>query len=112
MASPDAADPQHAGERYEALLEEAGGVDLQILGIGANGHIGFNEPGSGPDDPTRIVDLQPATRAQSAAYWDGKADIPAQAMTIGLGTILPLSTITIQTPGARPRLHGLCTGCA
>jgi len=95
-----AADPQAAAAGYDREIAACGGLELAVVGLGPNGHIGFNEPGSGPDDPTRVVDLQPATRAQSAAYWDGKADIPAQAMTIGLGTILQAKRIVLIVSGA------------
>ena len=94
-----AEDPAVAAVGYDREIAQYGGLELAVVGLGPNGHIGFNEPGSGPDDPTRIVDLQPATRSQSAAYWDGKADIPAQAMTIGLGTILQANRIVLIVSG-------------
>ncbi|MGN6032772.1 MAG: glucosamine-6-phosphate deaminase [Thermomicrobiales bacterium] len=94
-----AEDPVAAAAGYDREIAHFGGLELAVVGLGPNGHIGFNEPGSGPDDPTRIVDLQPATRAQSAAYWDGRADIPAQAMTIGLGTILQAKRIVLIVSG-------------
>lgn len=94
-----AADPVTAAAGYDQAIADCGGLELAVVGLGPNGHIGFNEPGSGPDDPTRVVDLQAATRAQSAAYWDGHADIPAQAMTMGLGTILKAKRIVLIVSG-------------
>ncbi|MGC4107711.1 MAG: glucosamine-6-phosphate deaminase [Thermomicrobiales bacterium] len=94
-----AEDPAAAAAGYDREIAHFGGLELAVVGLGPNGHIGFNEPGSGPDDPTRVVDLQEKTRAQSAAYWDGKADIPAQAMTIGLGTILQAQRVVLIVSG-------------
>jgi len=94
-----AEDPAAAAAGYDREIEELGGFDLAVVGLGPNGHVGFNEPGSLPTDPTRVVDLEIATRNQSAAYWDGKADIPAQAMTTGLGTILKARRIVLIVSG-------------
>ena len=76
-----------AGERYEALLREAGGVDLQILGIGRTGHIGFNEPGSSLASRTRIKTLTDATRRDNARFFPTMDDVPRHCLTQGLGTI-------------------------
>jgi len=76
-----------AGERYEALLREAGGVDLQILGIGRTGHIGFNEPGSSLASRTRIKTLTDATRRDNARFFPSMDDVPRHCLTQGLGTI-------------------------
>jgi glucosamine-6-phosphate deaminase len=76
-----------AGERYEALLREAGGVDLQILGIGRTGHIGFNEPGSSLASRTRIKTLTDATRRDNARFFPSLDDVPRHCLTQGLGTI-------------------------
>ena len=82
------ADPAAECARYERALEAAGGIDLQILGIGVNGHIGFNEPGSAFDSRTRLVRLSEATRRQNAAAWGGNHEnVPAEALTMGIGTI-------------------------
>lgn len=96
-----AADPNTAAAGYDREIAEMGGFDLAVVGLGPNGHIGFNEPGSLPNDPTRVVDLEAATMAQSAAYWDGKATIPTQAMTTGLGTILKARRIVLIVSGKR-----------
>jgi glucosamine-6-phosphate deaminase len=91
-----AADPAQAAARYEAAIAAAGGVDLQILGIGANGHIGFNEPGSPADSRTRVVELAPRTVADNARFFDGDAGrVPTHALTQGIGTILDAREIVL-----------------
>ncbi|MFT4281631.1 glucosamine-6-phosphate deaminase [Microbacterium sp.] len=78
----------HAGEDYEAAIAEAGGVDLQILGIGTSGHIGFNEPGSSFASRTRVKTLIEQTRVDNARFFDSIDDVPMHCITQGLGTIL------------------------
>ena len=81
--------PRGAGERYEDAIRAAGGVDLQILGIGRTGHIGFNEPGSSLASNTRIKTLTQQTRIDNARFFDGDVDaVPMHCITQGLGTIL------------------------
>jgi glucosamine-6-phosphate deaminase len=75
-------------EQYERQIHEAGGIDLQILGIGRTGHIGFNEPGSTVDSCTRLVTLDPVTRKDAASDFFGEQNVPHQAITMGVGTIL------------------------
>jgi glucosamine-6-phosphate deaminase len=77
-----------AGERYESDIVAAGGVDLQILGIGRSGHIGFNEPGSSFGSLTRVKTLTEATRRDNARFFDSPDDVPTHCLTQGLGTIL------------------------
>jgi glucosamine-6-phosphate deaminase len=79
---------EHAGEDYERALVDAGGVDLQILGIGTDGHIGFNEPGSSFASLTRVKTLTRQTREDNARFFDDPADVPRHCITQGLGTIL------------------------
>jgi glucosamine-6-phosphate deaminase len=79
---------QHAGEDYERAIIDAGGVDLQILGIGTDGHIGFNEPGSSFASLTRVKTLTEQTRADNARFFDSVDDVPRHCITQGLGTIL------------------------
>jgi glucosamine-6-phosphate deaminase len=79
---------QGAGERYERAIRDAGGVDLQILGIGRTGHIGFNEPGSSLASLTRVKTLTEKTRADNARYFDSIDDVPTHCLTQGLGTIV------------------------
>ena len=65
-----------------------GGIDLQILGIGRNGHIAFNEPGSPPESRTRAITLSAETIRDNARFFSGRGKVPAQAITMGLGTIM------------------------
>jgi glucosamine-6-phosphate deaminase len=77
-----------AGERYEAQIAAAGGVDVQLLGIGADGHLAFNEPGSSLASRTRIKTLTAQTRKDNARFFDPPDQVPIHVLTQGLGTIL------------------------
>lgn len=88
-----------AAARYEDAIRRAGGIDLQILGIGKTGHIGFNEPGSGGDSRTRRVSLDPITRRDAAADFFGEENVPRDAITMGVGTILEAREILILATG-------------
>jgi len=77
-----------AGERYESDIRAAGGIDLQILGIGRTGHIGFNEPGSSLASLTRVKTLTEQTRLDNARFFPSVDDVPTHCITQGLGTIL------------------------
>lgn len=77
-----------AGENYEKAIVDAGGVDLQVLGIGSTGHIGFNEPGSSFASLTRVKTLTERTRIDNARYFDTLEQVPTHCVTQGLGTIL------------------------
>ncbi|MBX9681908.1 MAG: glucosamine-6-phosphate deaminase [Gemmataceae bacterium] len=85
--------------RYEQLIRRAGGIDLQILGIGRSGHIGFNEPGSTRHSRTRMVTLDPVTRRDAASDFFGVENVPHQALTMGVGTILEARKIVIMAFG-------------
>ena len=74
--------------RYEAAIAAAGGIDLQLLGIGRNGHIGFNEPGSTLDSRTRVVQLTDDTRTANRDAFPASETVPRRAITMGVGTIL------------------------
>lgn len=93
---------RHCAE-YEARIAASGGIDLQILGIGRNGHIGFNEPGAGRDSRTRRVELAPGTRADAAAEFGGAERVPRQALTMGVATILQARRIVLLAFGAGKR---------
>jgi glucosamine-6-phosphate deaminase len=75
-------------DRYERKIKEAGGIDIQILGVGRTGHIGFNEPGSGKESRTRIITLDKVTRMDAASDFFGEWHVPRRAITMGVGTIL------------------------
>ena len=77
-----------AGEEYERAIDAAGGIDLQVLGIGSTGHIGFNEPGSSFTSLTRVKTLSEQTRRDNARFFDSPDDVPLHCVTQGLGTIL------------------------
>jgi glucosamine-6-phosphate deaminase len=85
--------------RYEASIRQAGGIDLQILGIGKTGHIGFNEPGSGAQSRTRLVTLDTITRREAAADFFGEENVPREALTMGVATILEAREIIILATG-------------
>src|ERR1700736_3073712 len=82
-------------QEYERAIRDAGGVDLQILGIGRTGHIGFNEPGSGIDSRTRMVALDRLTRRDAARDFRGEANVPGYAITMGVGTILQAKELAL-----------------
>lgn len=84
---------------YEQALENAGGVDLQILGIGNNGHIGFNEPGSSIHSRTRLINLENSTRLANAYEFANLAEVPRLAITMGIGTILKAKKIILLAWG-------------
>lgn len=99
VASPDATDPQHAGVRYEEALLAAGGVDLQVLGIGADGHLAFNEPGSSLGSATRMKTLTDQTRRDNARFFDSVDAVPRHVLTQGLGTILRARHLLLVASG-------------
>ena len=96
-----ALDPQMEALRYRAELERAGGLGLQLLGLGSNGHVGFNEPPCGPEMPCRALALSPATREQNADAFGGNPDaVPAQAITLGTAEILAADSLLLVVTGA------------
>ncbi|MDX1636884.1 MAG: glucosamine-6-phosphate deaminase [Balneolaceae bacterium] len=84
---------------YEQKIREAGGLDIQILGIGRTGHIGFNEPGSRPDSRTRLITLDRITRKDAASDFFGEEHVPRRAITMGIGTILDADRIFLMAWG-------------
>jgi glucosamine-6-phosphate deaminase len=86
-------------QRYEDAIRAAGGIDLQILGIGRTGHIGFNEPGSGAESRTRLVTLDLVTRKDTAADFFGEENVPREAITMGVETIFEAREILILATG-------------
>lgn len=85
---------------YEAKILAAGGVDVQLLGIGANGHIGFNEPTSSLSSRTRVKTLAPKTRTDNARFFDKPEDVPVHCLTQGLGTILDARSVVLVAQSA------------
>lgn len=85
---------------YERRIVDAGGLDLQILGIGRTGHIGFNEPGSAAESITRMITLDRVTRQDAAADFMGVANVPRSAITMGVGTILEAKRLVLMAWGA------------
>ncbi len=103
LAGPDGStrDLDTAGSRYEQLLEEAGGIDLQILGIGRNGHIGFNEPTSSLMSRTRLKMLADTTRRDNARFFGGDLDlVPRHTITQGIATILDARHVVLIATGS------------
>ncbi|MFD5747184.1 glucosamine-6-phosphate deaminase [Streptomyces sp. NPDC127033] len=94
-----AEDVQAACEAYDRALAEAGGVDLQLLGIGTDGHIGFNEPCSSLASRTRIKTLTRQTRADNARFFDSPDDVPHHVITQGIGTILEARHLVLLATG-------------
>lgn len=85
--------------RYEAQIEQAGGIDLQLLGIGRTGHIGFNEPGSGRTSLTRLITLDRVTRRDAASDFFGEENVPTRAITMGVGTIMAAHQVVLMAWG-------------
>lgn len=92
----DAADVEVMCRRYDALID--GRLDLTLLGLGTNGHVGMNEPGSAPDSPTRRVALAPETTAASARYF-GAIELPTWGVTVGLAGLLASSAVWLLATG-------------
>ncbi len=125
-----AADPGIEAARYEDLIRQAGGIDLQLLGMGTNGHIAFNEPGSPHDSRMRLITLTAETQQANRDFFPPGAVVPSQAITMGIATILETKAVLIlvtgrskiaamrdtleapisaQCPASALRRHGDCT---
>jgi glucosamine-6-phosphate deaminase len=94
-----AENPDVAARDYDHAIAEAGGIDVQILGIGHNGHLAFNEPGSALDSRTRVELLTERTRQANARYFDSPDDVPERCITQGLGTILEARQLLLVVNG-------------
>jgi len=96
----NAADLERECERYERLLKAAGRIDLMLLGLGHNGHIGFNEPGQVLHSRTHVAVLHPQTREANARFFRTPEEVPTRAITMGLGSIFGARTILLVVKGA------------
>lgn len=94
-----ASDPEAECLRYEQAIKNAGGIDLMILGIGSNGHIGFNEPGSARESRTRLVNIAKSTVQANSRFFNSIDEVPRQAITMGVGTILESREILLLASG-------------
>lgn len=97
-------------EWYEKQIEKAGGIDLQILGIGANGHIAFNEPGSSLGSRTRIKTLTGTTREANARFFKNAEEVPKYAITMGVGTIMDAKQLLLLASG-EGKAEAIATTC-
>ncbi len=87
--------PEAECREFEEKIKAAGGIDIQLLGIGGNGHIAFNEPGSSENSRTRVVDLTKETIEDNSRFFEKVEDVPTQALSMGMGTILEAKKIVI-----------------
>ena len=102
MLDGTAADLKAECRRYEEAIASAGGIDLQLLGIGANGHIGFNEPADGLCARTHIASLEPRTREANAKWFGGDWNaVPERALSMGMATILGAREIVLMATGVK-----------
>lgn len=92
-------DAEKECKRYEELIDSYGGIDLQLLGLGHNGHIGFNEPAAAFDKETHCVDLTESTIEANKRFFDSADDVPRQAYTMGIGTIMKAKKILVVASG-------------
>ncbi len=99
---PDGTEPDSEKEcsRYEQAIAQLGGIDMQLLGLGHNGHIGFNEPDEAFAKTTHCVDLQESTIEANKRFFDNIDDVPKQAYTMGIGTIMQAKKILLLVSGA------------
>lgn len=99
-------------EQYEKLIRDAGGIDIQLLGLGINGHIGFNEPGTKLDSRTHVVTLDESTRNANAHFFASEGEVPKQAISMGVQTIMESKEIILLVSGEKKAkaLKRLITG--
>jgi glucosamine-6-phosphate deaminase len=108
----EAENPIEECEKYEKAIEEIGGLDLQLLGLGINGHIGFNEPDDELNAKTHVTELTESTVQANSRFFDSIDDVPKKAITVGVGTILGAKVILILVSGKAKHeaLMGLLKG--
>ena len=90
---------EEALEEYDALIDAAGGIDLQILGIGSDGHIAFNEPGTSFNSLTHVTELAPSTINDNSRFFESIDDVPTKAVTMGLASIMKAKKIVLIATG-------------
>lgn len=88
-------------EQYEVLIQQEGKIDVQILGLGLNGHIGFNEPGTSFDSRTHVVELEESTRIANSRFFNSLDEVPKKALTMGIGTIMEAKEIIFIVNGEK-----------
>ncbi len=98
-----AKDPAAEGKRYEALIDRLGGADVQVLGIGQNGHIGFNEPADALVLDTHVTDLTENTIKANSRFFASENEVPRQALTMGMGSIFKAKKIILLVNGANKK---------
>jgi glucosamine-6-phosphate deaminase len=94
-------DDKEAGKNYEKLIDSFGGMDMQVLGIGENGHIGFNEPGTSFSSTTDVVQLADSTREANARYFTSMDEVPTHAISMGISTIMKSRKILLLVSGVK-----------
>ena len=94
-----AADPEAECRRYNQVIRDLGGIDVQVLGMGHNGHIGFNEPDHAFELETHVVDLQESTIQANSRFFASEADVPRKAMTMGIKSIMQARQILVVVSG-------------
>jgi glucosamine-6-phosphate deaminase len=100
VPDPHRTTPEDAARAYDREIAAFGGIDLQILGIGANGHIGFNEPGTPFDSRTRVSELSPRTRSDNARFFSNPSETPRLCVTQGIGTIMEARHLALIASGS------------
>ncbi|WP_413374837.1 glucosamine-6-phosphate deaminase [Alkalihalobacillus sp. 1P02AB] len=95
------ADAAKECEKYEERIARNGGIDIQILGIGENGHIGFNEPGTSFDSKTHVITLTESTRIANSRYFNSLDEVPTKAVTMGISTIMQAKKIILLASGEK-----------
>ncbi|MEH7223992.1 glucosamine-6-phosphate deaminase [Bacillus sp. JJ1566] len=90
---------EEESQKYEKVISDIGGVDLQLLGIGVNGHIGFNEPGTPFDSATHVVELEESTRQANMRFFNSIEEVPTHAVTMGISTIMKSEKILLLVSG-------------
>lgn len=109
--SPDPARAAACVEEHEQAIAAAGGLDVAVLGLGTNGHLGFNEPGTLPDAPARVVDLEPES-VEANRRWFGGEHAPARGATVGLKTLLAARRVLVLAygPAKAAAVRAMVTG--